>query len=121
MHQLFVYGTLRKGGLSHHLLQGAQLLQQQVPLEGYALYDAGWYPVAVPAASEEVIVGDVLAVPLELWPQLDAYEGEAYERIYLADQQLWIYQFFGAVDGLQKVPGGDWLLWQRTAKGKHPG
>lgn len=110
MHQLFVYGTLRKGGISHHLLNNAQVIREGVWLKGYTLYSAGWYPLAV-LSPDEQIKGDVVAVSEESWPELDAYEGDAYERVYLEQEGVWIYRFKGKPAGLPPVQGGDWLKW----------
>lgn len=111
MHQqLFVYGTLRKNGISHHLLKEADLVQEGVWLQGFEMYSAGWYPVAVSSAGKK-IVGDIVAVPTMLWSALDAYEGDAYERVYIANEEFWLYQFTGSVKGMSKVEGGDWLSW----------
>lgn len=110
MHQLFVYGTLRKGGISHYLLEGAPLLAEGVCLEGYALYNAGWYPLAV-VDSASRILGDVVQVPASLWSALDAYEGEGYERVYLEEVGVWLYRFLGQPDEKTRIPGGDWLSW----------
>ena len=110
MHQLFVYGTLRKGGISHHLLKGAAVLAEGVWLSGYTLYSAGWYPLAVQEAGKKII-GDLIAIPEASWPELDAYEGDAYERVYLEQEGFWIYRFKGVPTGLPIVEEGDWLKW----------
>ena len=110
MHQLFVYGTLRKGGISHHLLKGAKVLAEEVWLKGYTLYSAGWYPLAVQEINAK-IVGDVVAVPEQSWPALDAYEGDAYERVFLEPEGFWLYRYKGLTAGLPVVAGGDWLKW----------
>ncbi|EMR04488.1 gamma-glutamylcyclotransferase family protein [Cesiribacter andamanensis] len=112
MHQLFVYGTLRKGGISHHLLKGGKVMAEGVWLEGFRLYSAGWYPVAVLAAGGRIL-GDLVNVPEVLWPALDAYEGEEYERVYLQKEAYWIYQYKGNINNMPLVEGGDWLKWKR--------
>ena len=113
MHQLFVYGTLRKEGVSHHLLGGATVLKEGLWLGGYSLYSAGWYPLAV-AEPGAKILGDVVEVPENQWPALDAYEGEGYERVLLKEKGFWLYRFLGTPMGLPKVAGGDWLSWWRS-------
>lgn len=110
MHQLFVYGTLRKEGISHHLLGGAQVLGEGIWLEGHALYSAGWYPLAVQDPTARVL-GDVVRILPSLWPALDAYEGKDYERVFLEKEGFWLYRFPGRPTGLPRVEGGDWLAW----------
>ncbi|WP_224998930.1 gamma-glutamylcyclotransferase [Cesiribacter sp. SM1] len=110
MHQLFVYGTLRKGGVSHHLLKGAAVLKEGVWLRGYSLYSAGWYPLAVNDKSGKII-GDVVELPDSIWPELDAYEGESYDRLYLEEEGVWIYVYKLSPKGFSRIESGDWLSW----------
>jgi gamma-glutamylcyclotransferase (GGCT)/AIG2-like uncharacterized protein YtfP len=116
MQQLFVYGTLRKGGSAHHLLGGAPLLARGVGLEGFSLYSAGWYPVAVAQGGGQ-IRGDIVSIPEALWPILDGYEGEEYERQFLRDEDLWIYLYKVPVNNMPLVKGGDWLAWLKGQRG----
>jgi gamma-glutamylcyclotransferase (GGCT)/AIG2-like uncharacterized protein YtfP len=117
MHQLFVYGTLRKGGISHHLLNGAEVLKEGIWLHGFSIYSAGWYPLAVRDSAGK-IVGDIVALPEALWPALDAYEGEGYDRVYLEQEGLWIYVLKLHPEGFSKITGGDWLQWWNQEQGK---
>lgn len=115
---LFVYGTLRPGGPAAHYLQGLPILKECVRLKGYALYDAGWYPFAVRASADSAITGDIFEVRAELFPELDAYEGKGYIRHFLEDQQTLIYlKADQIIEGLPKVPNGDWLSWWEKKKG----
>jgi gamma-glutamylaminecyclotransferase len=110
MQQLFVYGTLRKGGPAHHLLGGSPLLAQGVGLRGFSLYSAGWYPVAVLDRTGSII-GDIVSISEARWPILDAYEGDAYERYFMQEQGLWLYRYQGPPNNMPLVAGGDWLRW----------
>ena len=112
---LFVYGTLRKGGVAAHFLQKFPLVSQAVSLNGFSLYDGGWYPFAVPAPEPFSIIGDIFDVPDSSFPELDDYEGPEYRRIFLEDRKLLIYlKASPQTAGLVKVEGGDWLkYWQR--------
>ena len=112
---LFVYGTLRKGGVAAHLLQKFPLVSHAVSLKGFCLYDGGWYPFAVPAPETFSIIGDIIDVPDNSFAELDDYEGPEYRRILLKDRKLLIYlKANPQTKGLVKVEGGDWLIyWQR--------
>jgi gamma-glutamylcyclotransferase (GGCT)/AIG2-like uncharacterized protein YtfP len=47
MAYLFVYGTLKRGGSRHSLLEGCPFLGHALA-RGFALYDLGAYPGIVP-------------------------------------------------------------------------
>lgn len=126
-YKLFVYGSLRSGFRN----PAYQYLSQYFHLVGQAvvkgrLYDAGNYPVAVPAHDEKYIQGELYAInnPLEFsWAigQLDDYEGlntepgepVLYKREAVIAYQngephlAWIYWFNGNVTGLTEIESGD--------------
>lgn len=109
---LFVYGTLRRGGLAEHFLENYPLLQSGLRLPGYALYDAGWYPFAVRAGLSASITGDLVAVPSALMPVLDEYEGSEYVRHFRPEDKLLLYlKKNEMVSGYPPVPEGDWLKY----------
>lgn len=109
---LFVYGTLRRGGVSHHYLEGYPLIQSGFRLPGYALYDAGWYPFAVRADINSTITGDLIKVPPALLPVLDEYEGSEYVRHFRPEEKLLLYlKKNEVVQGYPLVQGGDWLKY----------
>jgi gamma-glutamylcyclotransferase (GGCT)/AIG2-like uncharacterized protein YtfP len=90
---LFVYGTLKRGQPNHARLQGARWLGEAW-LEGACLYDLGPFPMAI--AAEGRVTGELYAVPLEVLPLVDAFEGcpRLYQRHWLplADgRQAWVY------------------------------
>ena len=87
MERLFIYGSLQPGGPNEHVL--ADVAGEWVPaiLKG-RLVDAGWgasmgYPGIVIDESGDDVQGQVLASTElnAIWPELDAFEGEEYERV----------------------------------------
>lgn len=94
---LFVYGTLRRGGAAHHLLQDATFLGVARTVAAFALVDLGEYPGLV--AGDAHVEGELWQVPAARIAALDAYEGESFVRapIELADGQAAIaYRYRGA-------------------------
>ncbi len=87
MERLFIYGSLQPGGPNEHVL--ADVAGEWLPavLKG-RLVDAGWgasmgFPGIVIDDSGDDVHGHLL-VSTELgaiWPELDAFEGEEYERV----------------------------------------
>lgn len=130
-YNLFVYGSLRSG-FKH---DAYQYMAQYFTLIGPAkvkgvLYDMGAYPVALPAAEDVFIQGELynIARPEEFSyaiGQLDDYEGvnaeegEAafYKReattVYCNGQQYtaWVYWFTGNTNGLPQIIHGDVLQY----------
>src|SRR5580704_5016787 len=101
---LFVYGTLRSGSgneWSRRLAANAEFLGKG-RVAG-VLFEIGSYPGMTPAQSEgDTVVGEVfqLADPEALWPALDEYEGNEYERrdvpVRMDDGRLvnaWVYYY----------------------------
>ncbi len=129
--QLFVYGSLRSGfhnPVYHYLTKYFHPLGDAV-VRG-KLYDKGDYPVAVPAADEKFISGELYAInnPEEFsWviEQLDDYEGmnveagetSPYKRepvtafVNGRGSDAWIYWFNGSVEGLPEIESGDLLQY----------
>lgn len=130
--RLFVYGTLRPG-LGHALGRRLEQAGQRLGLGRVfgRLYDYGMFPVAVPDASQRFrVIGEVFEVdanPL-FWSLLDEYEDfkpndlrhshfrraeaevemESLERL-----RAQIYWYRLSVDGLAKIPGGDYCDYLR--------
>ncbi len=110
--RLFVYGTLRKGGVAAEYLAGQQLLAQNLLLKGFAMYDAGWYPFVVPAEKDSFVYGDVYEVKRSLMSRLDSYEGEGYVQHFLSQENLLLYlKADRKTAGFRQVMSGDWLLY----------
>ncbi len=122
---VFVYGTLRKGGLYHDaLLKEARLVAQLYRLTGYRLYDyRQWYPYMVKGAPEDAVMGEVYevdATTLEKLNVLEEVEQEVYRLVYLPEHQFFTYlKFDEDVTGLNYIAGGDWLQHlQQLRKGQ---
>jgi gamma-glutamylcyclotransferase (GGCT)/AIG2-like uncharacterized protein YtfP len=81
---LFVYGSLKRGGRHHHELEGATFLGPAETAPGYRLEPLGEYLALVEAEAAEpgsgCVPGELFEVPLTKLPDLDAFEGDAYER-----------------------------------------
>ena len=87
MQRLFVYGTLAPGKPNHGVLKNVPGSWEPATLRGNLL-QAGWgaamgCPGIVPAPDGEQVDGYVFSSLhlAELWPRLDALEGEGYERV----------------------------------------
>lgn len=121
-HQIFVYGTLRKGGVANHLMGDSTWLGS-AKLSGQ-LFKIDWYPGAIyqPESSSRVI-GDLYEVSNQKLQELDDYEGCAsdhpqpheYRRInvtVMTEQGETNCQFWEYAWNLSKhklIQSGDWL------------
>ena len=73
--QVFVYGTLMKGETNHRYLENSTYLGTTL-IEGYEMYDVGWYPAII--AGDGLVVGEVYQVPKSDMPAIDRLEGEGH-------------------------------------------
>ncbi len=130
LNNLFVYGTLRSGfkNPAYDYISRYFTLTGAAKVKG-KLYDMGEYPVAVTAADESFIFGEVYCINNETefeWAieQIDDYEGlnvmpgekPLYRRdkciAHLdeaADAECWIYWYNGEVTGKPALESGDVL------------
>ena len=105
---VFVYGTLLKGEANHRYLENSTLLGTSV-IEGYDLYDVGWYPAIVPGDS--LIIGELYNVAKSDIPAIDRLEGEGSlyrkqcERVILNGKSYFafIYVYLGDVSDLERI------------------
>jgi gamma-glutamylcyclotransferase (GGCT)/AIG2-like uncharacterized protein YtfP len=127
---LFAYGTLQPGLTPQEI---APVVAKLRPLgEGFlfgTLYDLGKYPGAVlDPASPRRVYGTVFSLPrdLNIWPQLDAYEGfdanhpqesqfvRSKARVTLVEtgQALfcWVYAWNAVTDGAHILESGRFIL-----------
>lgn len=73
--RLFVYGTLKRGGVRHHVLAHCRFLGSALTRPLYALHDLGAYPGLIPHGEGQVVEGELYEVPLSLRENLDRVEG----------------------------------------------
>ncbi|MCU7844333.1 MAG: gamma-glutamylcyclotransferase [Candidatus Thiodiazotropha sp. (ex Monitilora ramsayi)] len=114
--RVFVYGTLRRGEVNHHLMSGAKYCGGHVTLPRYRMIHLGAYPGVVEGGNT-AIVGEIFRVNGQQLVQLDRLED--YPRLY--NRKLiptpwgsaWIYTYRGVRNGRPVIPGGDWLGQQR--------
>jgi gamma-glutamylcyclotransferase (GGCT)/AIG2-like uncharacterized protein YtfP len=95
MAPVLVYGSLKRGFVNHHWLEGASFLGEGV-MAGLALHDLGPFPMAVPSADGALLHGELYAVDARLLAGLDRLEGtpRLYERWLHPLQgggQAWVY------------------------------
>ncbi|MDX2305720.1 MAG: gamma-glutamylcyclotransferase family protein [Microscillaceae bacterium] len=119
MPKLFVYGTLRRGGYYHHLMQEALLIQEVYPIRGYELrYSGAHYPYAFINPDCEII-GDIFEVSQALLEgPLDALEdvaGGEYQRYFDEANDFYIYlKVTDDREVYDLIEHGDWLeYWKR--------
>ncbi|HVW21289.1 MAG TPA: gamma-glutamylcyclotransferase family protein [Opitutaceae bacterium] len=76
MTRLFLYGTLKRGGVSAHLLAGQRFLGEARTRAAFRLYGLGGFPGMVPAAAGgRAIEGELWEVDAECLARLDRWEG----------------------------------------------
>jgi gamma-glutamylaminecyclotransferase len=100
--RLFVYGTLKRGQRSHHLLRGQVFEHEARTAPRYRLYDAGAFPLLVEDPANGLAVqGEVWSVDDAALDRLDEWEGvpRLYSRrpITLEGEAgpVWAYFFNG--------------------------
>jgi gamma-glutamylcyclotransferase (GGCT)/AIG2-like uncharacterized protein YtfP len=112
-HNVFVYGTLKRGQYNHHWIDGGIYLGRR-QLRGVQLHHLGAYPMAVLTGSDAVSHGElyrVKAAGLNHLDQLEGYPG-FYDRteLQLCDgTTAWVYH--GRLEQVSKaplIPLGDW-------------
>ena len=94
--RLFVYGSLKKEGSAHHLLQGAHR-ERDGSVAGFERIQRNGYPMLRRGRDAKTVVeGEVYAIPPDLWPGLDRWEDapSVYRRcrVQLRDgRMVWLY------------------------------
>lgn len=79
---LFVYGTLKRGGMNHAQLASEKFVAPAQTRPGYRLYDVGGFPGLVPDATAPYpIAGELWEVSDTALARLDRFEGVA-ENLY---------------------------------------
>ncbi len=112
MQRVFVYGTLRRHELNHHLLRNATYAGIYRTTAEYTLWDLGWYPAAVQPGNT-ALIGEVYTVCAAQLAALDALEAYPYEytrrMIATSYGNAWIYLYQRALPPkAARIPSGDW-------------
>ena len=76
--RLFVYGSLKRGGLHHEELAGAVCLGVVRTAPRYRVAAFGQYPALV--AGNTAVTGELYELASDALPALDAFEGPGYRR-----------------------------------------
>jgi gamma-glutamylcyclotransferase (GGCT)/AIG2-like uncharacterized protein YtfP len=107
---LFVYGTLKRGGVRHAPLATQRYIGEERSLPRYALHDLGSYPAMVGADPGGVVEGEVYEVERSLIPVLDAMEGALFvlTEVELEKRPAWAYLYRGDVEGVPVLKSGRW-------------
>jgi len=81
---VFVYGTLKRGGVNHAWIEAQQFVAEARTAPLYRMYDLGGYPGMVHSADGISIQGEIWSVDEAGLAQLDVLEdtaGGEYERV----------------------------------------
>lgn len=117
---LFIYGTLKRGGVRAPLLAGQTYLGDAATSPLYRLYDTVDYPALVESAPHGIdglsILGELWAVDQACLSRLDEEEGVdeglyARRPVVLLDQSSPVQSYFylHPIDGLQDC-GKEWAV-----------
>ena len=114
--QVLVYGTLMNGEANHRYLENSTYLGTTL-LEGYDMYDVGWYPAII--GGEGLAVCEAYQVPLDDMPAIDRLEGEGSlyakrcERISLDGESTfaYVYVFLHDVSDLKRISSWKEYVW----------
>lgn len=108
---VFVYGTLRRDQVNHHLLQGARYLGHHITGPYYKMLDLGAYPGVVKGGRIR-IQGEVYEVGSRDRVRLDLLEGYpvAYSRELIPTPwgRTWIYIYRGPRQDRKRIASGSW-------------
>jgi gamma-glutamylcyclotransferase (GGCT)/AIG2-like uncharacterized protein YtfP len=121
--RVFAYGTLKRGGCNHALVADRLLGLLPGYVEGFCLYhlpEGEGRPYAYPGMvpGEGRVWGEVLFLPREVLPLLDALEdeGEEYrrERVLVHTEkgplEAWAYVYLGDLGPALLLPEGVWPI-----------
>ena len=121
-HLVFVYGTLRRGGVRSMSIRfpGAKFIAAAEVSGG--LYDLGAYPGLLLDESNSSVVGEVYEVDDEILTRLDEIEASSYywrEQVEISlgahRRKCWIYAPDPALySDRTLITSGDWIEYAKT-------
>ncbi|MDO5849905.1 MAG: gamma-glutamylcyclotransferase family protein [Methanobacteriaceae archaeon] len=124
---VFVYGTLMNGESNHYFLNGSTFLRTAT-IDGYELYNVGWFPAIIPAEANDSsnsygegrVIGELYEVPTKDMPSIDRLEGEGSLYIrkckitegFCHEKSLaYVYEYAQDVTGLEKINSWKEYVW----------
>lgn len=117
-HRVYVYGSLRKGGMFSNALSTSAFLGKK-ELEGFVLYDLGLYPaVKFSDNLKKKVVVEEYSINDKTLHRLDQIEGHPsfYKRTRLVDNAF-IYVLNGDPSKHDPIiENGDWLKYIKENK-----
>ncbi len=124
---LFIYGTLRKGAQSRHIIEKHIVSSAPATVTGSLFYLKNRYPL-LSTSGDTQIVGELVECVDETkaLKELDSFEGPEYvrEKIGVAKEngeraEAWAYVCPDehVLAGCEKIESGDWLEYAKSAEG----
>lgn len=110
MEYLFVYGLFRDSG--NPLLGEDKEYLGKDYITGTLYKVNEFYPGFVRKGSYKTW-GDVYKIDPKVFPELDEYEGEEYNRTKIktsSGYECWVYEYKEKVDNKPVIKTGDWML-----------
>lgn len=119
--RLFVYGSLRAGDVAHDVIAPYTTASEPATARGAMVALPDGYP-GVTAGGDGTIVGEVVELHdlASAWRDLDAYEGEEFERVLVdvttAAGRVWAWMYVLATASLAAtgtpIAHGDWRRYR---------
>lgn len=95
--KVFVYGTLKRGGVLHSNIKHCKYLGVD-KIHNFAMFKLGWFPAVVPTIdARECVYGEIYEVDKTVLDKLDAIEGKGvlYNRTTVdtkyGDAMMYVY------------------------------
>lgn len=113
---VFVYGTLMKDESNHGFLKSSEFISKGL-IEGYDMYDVGWYPAIV--KGDGMVIGELYQVPIADMPSIDMLEGEGdlykkkCEIVNRNGEKIlaFVYVYLYDVSDLEKIASWKEHIW----------
>lgn len=77
---LFVYGTLKKGFLNHHLIEEASFVGENKTTKNYCMIDLGHFPAILEKEEFGPISGETYLADEKILRAVDEFEGKWFYR-----------------------------------------
>lgn len=107
---IFVYGVFRD---AYHNLLGDSLYCGRAFIYGKMYKVNDFYPGYKKIDCNQKVYGDVYLIDPSVFPTLDEFEGEEYERKKVwtsIGEECWVYEYKYPVSTFKEVKSGDWVL-----------